>query len=235
MLIQLGFGQELTTISWIQWIQLGISLNIGIFLFSIALHQFIEKTCTKPSLQAVAHPLSIPDLMWSLLTVVCNTLVLLVGVLLLKYNLIHFSDSYSGWSIVIELIFLILIMDLLMYFFHYLAHYPPFYSIHAKHHEHTSTNFLSLFVLHPAESLGFGFLMICVLMLHDFSIPALALYLLLNTVWGTIGHLNREFFPPKSGKLGIGTTQFHNEHHLVEDKNFGFYTSIWDRLFKTYQ
>ncbi|WGQ12550.1 sterol desaturase family protein [Pedobacter gandavensis] len=33
----------------------------------------------------------------------------------------------------------------------------------------------------------------------------------------------------------IGTTAFHNQHHLNERQNFGFYTSIRDRLFGTYK
>jgi sterol desaturase/sphingolipid hydroxylase (fatty acid hydroxylase superfamily) len=58
---------------------------------------------------------------------------------------------------------------------------------------------------------------------------------MLNLIWGTIGHLNREFFPASFDHLFIGTTRFHNQHHLDESKNFGFYTSIWDRVFGTYK
>lgn len=136
----------------------------------------------------------------------------------------------------VEIVGIVLLMDLLMYIFHYLVHHPVIYKIlHRKHHEHVSTNFLSLFVLHPLETLGFGLMMIFVFMWYDFSIFSITIYLFINLIWGTIGHLNREFFPKWSEKVFLGTTKFHNQHHLNEQKNFGFYTSIWDRLFKTYK
>jgi sterol desaturase/sphingolipid hydroxylase (fatty acid hydroxylase superfamily) len=106
--------------------------------------------------------------------------------------------------------------------------------LHGKHHEHVSTNFLSLFVLHPFETIGFGLMMIVLLMGYNFSLTAIVTYLTINLIWGTIGHLNR-IFSDKFDRLGIGTTRFHNLHHLDERKNFGFYTSIWDRLFGTYK
>lgn len=123
-----------------------------------------------------------------------------------------------------------------MYIFHCLVHHPFIYKIlHRKHHEHKSTNFLSLFVLHPFETLGFGLMMISVFMLYDFSIFSITIYLFINLIWGTIGHLNREFFPKWMEQLFLGTTKFHNQHHLNEQRNFGFYTSIWDRIFGTYK
>ncbi len=123
-----------------------------------------------------------------------------------------------------------------MYVFHYLAHTPYLYQLmHRKHHEHISTNFLSLFVIHPLECLGFGLMMIALLISYNFSMLAVTLYILINLIWGTVGHLNREFFPARTELMGIGTTQFHNKHHLYENKNFGFYTNIWDRIFNTYE
>ena len=123
-----------------------------------------------------------------------------------------------------------------MYLFHYAAHIPFIYKIlHSKHHEHVSTNYLSLFVLHPFETIGFGMMMMVLLMCYHFSLAAITIYLFINLVWGTIGHLNREFFPASFDRFFVGTSKFHNLHHLDEHKNFGFYTSIWDRLFGTYK
>jgi sterol desaturase/sphingolipid hydroxylase (fatty acid hydroxylase superfamily) len=31
----------------------------------------------------------------------------------------------------------------------------------------------------------------------------------------------------------VSTSTFHAEHHLDKDHNYGFYTLIWDRLFRT--
>ena len=163
-------------------------------------------------------------------------MVMLIGVFLWKKEVVAIADHSSGLAVVLQVILLIILMDLLMYLFHRLAHIPAVYTfLHKKHHEHISTNYLSLFVLHPLEALGFGFILIIVLMFYSFSPVAVGIYLFINLVWGTLGHLNKEVFPEGTEQWLIGTTAFHNQHHLHEDKNFGFYTSIWDRIFRTWK
>lgn len=222
--------------SWPQWLVFSLISNIFLYLFSIGLYLFIDKTCRKSPLQEKDHPVSASDFYLSLFTVGCNSLVMLIGSFLWKNGWIKLENTQSGMKIGLEVIVLLLLMDLFMYFFHYTAHLPFVYKmIHGKHHEHVSTNYLSLFVLHPFETIGFGLMMLVLLLCYDFSVISISIYLFINLIWGTIGHLNREFFPAWSDKLFVGTTRFHNQHHLDETKNFGFYTSIWDRLFGTYK
>nr|WP_315035431.1 sterol desaturase family protein [uncultured Chryseobacterium sp.] len=205
-------------------------------MFSIGLYFFIDKTCRKSPLQQKDHPLKTSDVYLSFLTVFCNSIILLIGAFLWKKDWIDLGQDESMGVICLEVLALLLLMDVFMYFFHYAAHLPFVYKIlHSKHHEHVSTNFLSLFVLHPLETIGFGLMMLIVLMSYDFSVISISIYLMINLIWGTIGHLNREFFPASFDKFLIGTTRFHNQHHLDDTKNFGFYTSIWDRLFGTYK
>lgn len=206
------------------------------YLSSIGLYVFIEKTCHKSQLQEKNHPVTRSDFYLSLLTIGCNSFVMLLGAFLWKNGWIVLGQNQSMFDIFAEVIALLLLMDLLMYFFHFAAHLPFIYKIlHGKHHEHVSTNFLSLFVLHPFETIGFGLMMLALLIGYDFSVVSISIYLLLNLIWGTIGHLNREFFPASFDRFFVGTTRFHNQHHLDESKNFGFYTSVWDRLFRTYK
>jgi Delta7-sterol 5-desaturase len=125
-----------------------------------------------------------------------------------------------------------------MYVFHRSVHFlRHFRQIHQRHHEHESTNLLSLFVLHPIESIGFGLMMLGVLLFFPFSVIGISLYLILNSVWGTIGHLNHSVLPSSWLKLAkkgyLCTSEFHYLHHQHPDYNFGFYTSIWDVIFKT--
>ncbi|MEG0927298.1 sterol desaturase family protein [Chryseobacterium sp.] len=231
-----GYLELFWQFSWPQWIMFSLVINVFLYLFSIGLYLFIDKTCRKSKLQKQDHPVTKPDFYLSLLTVFCNSLVMLIGVFLWKNGWIEVENSLSPGIIVLEVIALLLLMDLLMYFFHYAAHLPFVYKLlHGKHHEHISTNYLSLFVLHPFETIGFGIMMLILLMVYDFSVVSVSIYLLINLIWGTIGHLNREFFPASFDKFFVGTTRFHNQHHLEETKNFGFYTSIWDRLFGTYK
>ncbi|WP_080778884.1 sterol desaturase family protein [Chryseobacterium phocaeense] len=221
--------------SWLQWAIFSLLSNILLFLFSIGLFAFIEKTCPKPQLQEQSHPVTGSDFYLSLLTIICNSFVMLLGAFLWKTGWISLDGNQSVTSVLLETLALILLMDLLMYFFHYAAHLPFVYKmLHGRHHEHVSTNFLSLFVLHPFETIGFGVMILALLICYDFSIASISLYLMINLIWGTIGHLNREFFPASFDRLFVGTTRFHNQHHVTENKNFGFYTSIWDRIFGTY-
>ncbi|MDR6782266.1 lathosterol oxidase [Pedobacter africanus] len=232
----LNFLSFFEDLSWLEWIVFSLAANTFLYFFSIGLYLFIDKTCPKNKIQTTDHPLLKSDLYLSLLTLFLNSVVMLIGVYLWRSGWISLNESKTTLALLVEIILLTLVMDLLMYIFHYLAHHAFIYKIlHRKHHEHTSTNFLSLFVLHPFETLGFGLMIIFVVMLHDFSVFSITVYLFINLIWGTIGHLNREFFPKWTEKLFLGTTKFHNQHHLNEHKNFGFYTSVWDRIFGTYK
>ncbi len=229
----LAFFEKL---SWFEWTIFSLATNVFLYLLSIGLYLFIDKTCPKSKIQTTDHPFRKSDLYVSLLTLLLNIVVMLVGVYLWKLGWVTLNESKTVLALFIEIVAIVLVMDLLMYIFHYLVHHPIIYKVlHRKHHEHVSTNFLSLFVLHPLETLGFGLMMIFVFMWYDFSIFSITIYLFINLIWGTIGHLNREFFPKWSEKVFLGTTKFHNQHHLNEQRNFGFYTSIWDRLFGTYK
>lgn len=231
-----GYLQVFWQFSWPQWLIFSLIVNIFLYLFSIGLYIFIEKTCRKSQLQEKNHPVTRSDFYLSLLTIGCNSFVMLLGAFLWKKGWIVPGQTESVIGIIAEVAVLLLLMDFLMYLFHFAAHLPLVYKVlHGKHHEHISTNFLSLFVLHPLETIGFGLMMLVILIGYDFSVISISIYLLLNLIWGTIGHLNREFFPASFDRFFVGTTRFHNQHHLDESKNFGFYTSIWDRLFRTYK
>lgn len=232
----MSFLSFFENLSWLEWTIFSLISNTFLYLFSIGFYLFIDKTCPKNKIQITDHPFLKSDLYVSLLTLFLNSLVMLIGVYSWKSGWIILNESKTILTFIIEIAAIIMVMDLLMYIFHYLAHHSFMYKIlHRKHHEHISTNFLSLFVLHPFETLGFGLMMIFVFMLHEFSVFSITIYLFINLIWGTIGHLNREFFPKWTEQLFLGTTKFHNQHHLNEQKNFGFYTSVWDRMFGTYK
>lgn len=229
----LSFFEDL---SWLEWIIFSLISNTFLYLFSIGFYIFTDRTCSKNKIQETDHPFLKSDLYLSFLTLFLNSVVMLTGVYLWKSGWIKLNESKTILTILFEIAAITLVMDLLMYIFHYMVHHRFIYKIlHRKHHEHTSTNFLSLFVLHPFETLGFGWMMTFVFMLYDFSVFSITIYLFINLIWGTIGHLNREFFPKWTEQLFLGTTKFHNQHHLNEKRNFGFYTSIWDRMFGTYK
>ncbi len=229
--------ETLTTAGYGKLIIFGLILNFGVFFCSLGLYSILSHFPGSRKM-GEQHPIVWSDILLSLVTVICNTLVFLLGVLLWKYGYIVLSENQQWWHIFREVLFLTLIMDFLMYSFHRLVHFVrQFRKLHERHHEHQSTNRLSLFVLHPIESIGFGLMMLTVIVVVPFSAIGISLYLLLNSLWGTIGHLHHTILPLSLLKLAkksfICTSEFHYLHHQNPDFNFGFYSSIWDVIFKT--
>ncbi len=215
----------------------GLIINFGIYFCSLGLYSALNHFPWKQRL-GDQQPILQSDLILSIITVFCNTAVFILGVYLWKYGFIKLDKDSGFIQVAVEVLLLTLIMDLLMYVFHRSVHFlRHFKQIHERHHEHESTNLLSLFVLHPIESIGFGLMMLGVLLVFPFSAIGISLYLVLNSLWGTIGHLNHSVLPRSWLKLAkkgyLCTSEFHYLHHQNPGYNFGFYTSIWDLIFKT--
>ncbi|WP_416150358.1 sterol desaturase family protein [Salipaludibacillus sp. HK11] len=173
----------------------------------------------------------------AVLSVILNTSVTLLGFYLWKNDVIVLSTSFGllDW---LDIVVLLLIMDFLMYVFHRFAHMKKLYPfIHQTHHSFEDPRPITLFALNPLENLGFGLLWIVVLCIYPASWIGIAGYLFLNVVYGLIAHLGVEPFPSWWVKhplsKWISTSTYHTQHHHQENYNFGFYTVIWDRLFKT--
>jgi sterol desaturase/sphingolipid hydroxylase (fatty acid hydroxylase superfamily) len=178
------------------------------------------------------------DRKWVLSTLLCNTFITLFGFELYRYGIIKIDFSLSFQSFFFDTLLLIFLMDLFMFIFHYLVHYFKWlYPIHKLHHTHIETNVYSLYVLHPVETLGFGFIWLFLITILEFNYLSIIIYLILNLSYGIFGHLKKDIFPVFWYKnyftKWISTTKFHNNHHKNESQNFGFYFTIWDKIFKT--
>jgi Delta7-sterol 5-desaturase len=171
------------------------------------------------------------------ITNVINTVVTYAGCWLWQHHIIHITTNNS-WKIIPDFWLLFFEMDLLMFLFHIAIHKTFLYkAVHQLHHEAIDPTPIDLFVLHPVETIGFGCLWLLVLIPYTFNIYAIALYLVVNVIFGLIGHLGVEPLPlgERSFFKYFGTSTFHHNHHQDIHHNFGFYTSIWDRIFGTYK
>lgn len=217
---------------------LALGINVFLFLLSITLFSFFSRISKYQRLQNTPQVLTREDITLSIWVIGCNALIFIIGFILWQKDIIIVQEHTNVLLVVVEVAFLVFIMDLLMYVFHRIAHFPFFYNlIHLRHHKHESTNAISLFVLHPIEALGFGFLIILVIFVYPFSYLAISLYLFINLLWGTIGHLDKEILPKQLTGLKpgvLGSTRFHNDHHQYPHYNYGFYTVLWDKIFGTY-
>lgn len=144
-----------------------------------------------------------------------------------------------GWIVVVptsgplravgDAVGLLLTMDAALYAGHRMAHWGPLFGrVHALHHRYSLVRPLTLFVVHPAEVLGFGGLWLGVLALWQPCWSGMIAYLMLNGIWGTLGHFGMELLPGGPALLTGG--RHHADHHRHPHGNFGFYTNLWDRL-----
>jgi lathosterol oxidase len=109
--------------------------------------------------------------------------------------------------------------------------------MHRTHHRYENPRPLTLFVMNPLETLAFGGLWISVILIYPPTWLGMLLFLSANLTFGLMGHLGVEPVPEGWNRIPvlnwISTSTFHHEHHRDRDHNLGFYTVIWDRLFRS--
>ena len=213
------------------------AVNVGVFAVSIAAGAMLVRLYHDRPVSAPPDPVTWQEWALAASSIVLNTAVTVAGWWLWR----------RGWIVVrpggplrtlVDVAVLFVAMDFLMYAFHRVAHVRWLFPLlHATHHHYDRPRPLNLFVLNPVEVLGFGGLWLAVLCLYPPTWPAILIYLALNLTFGTLGHLGVEPFPKAVARWPIlrhlGSSTFHADHHGDRDVNFGFYTDVWDRLFRT--
>jgi len=214
-----------------------IILNIAIFAAALLGGQFLVVRFARHPVTDPPPPLERQEVILAALCVVLNAAVTVAGWYLWRAGIITVYREV-GWRVWLDALVLLLLMDFAMYLLHRIAHLPWVYSwLHHAHHRYDRPRPLNLFVLSPLEVLAFGTLWLVILRIYPASFVGIGLYLTLNLLFGTLGHLGVEPFPPSWRNRGvgrhIGSSTFHAGHHQHEHVNFGFYTTLWDRLFRT--
>jgi sterol desaturase/sphingolipid hydroxylase (fatty acid hydroxylase superfamily) len=216
-----------------------LAINIAMFIASVGGGEVLVWAFRRRRIAASPDPIEPKECLLAGSCVLLNTVVAIVGWILWRHGWITVRTG-GGWRILLDTLVLLGAMDFLMYLFHRIAHLPWIFPIvHATHHHYDRPRPLSLFVLNPAEVFGFGLLWILLLSVYTTNWTGMILYLSLNLIFGTIGHLGVEPFPRAIANWPIfrhlGSSTFHANHHGDRDVNFGFYTDIWDRLFRTHR
>lgn len=210
--------------------------NVALFAASLSLGTLAERSYVRRRIDPAPGPFQIKEGVLAGVTVTLNWLITLAGWFLWKGGWIVVRRDQGLWAW-LDVIWLLLIMDLAMYGLHRAAHWNWLYPMHRLHHEFDCPRPIDLFVLHPLETLAFGSLWLGVVMIHEWSFLGMTVYLTINLVSGTLGHLGVEPFPAWFDRVPllrqIGTSTFHAGHHHNVRHNFGFYTIFWDRLFGT--
>jgi sterol desaturase/sphingolipid hydroxylase (fatty acid hydroxylase superfamily) len=211
--------------------------NLLVLLLTVALGELLVRAFATRRTTPPPPPLSRNEILLAALCVLMNTLVTIAGWWLWRRGVITVRRD-TGPRSWVDVLVLLMAMDFSMYLTHRAAHWEPVFRIlHAPHHRYDHPRPLNLFVLHPFEVLGFGALWLAVMWLYPASWLGICVYLALNLLFGLVGHLGVEPFPRAWARgwivRHVGTSTFHAEHHARRQYNFGFYTLIWDRLFRT--
>ncbi len=211
-------------------------LNVTTFALAVLAGTLATRALQGRRVTPPPEPLTRKEVVYAAAGVAVNTLVTVAAWWLWKSGVLVIRRDV-GWFAVVDFLVLLLVMDFGMYALHRLAHHRWFYRVHSLHHEYDRPRPLTLFVVHPLETLGFGLLWLAVVVLYPSSWLGLSLYLAANLGMGMLGHVGVEPFPkwwPRVPVLRqVGTSTFHAGHHQDGGHNFGFYTLLWDRLFGT--
>lgn len=155
----------------------------------------------------------------------------------LGLNMMYFDISQYGYLwFVGQIVILIILADIWFYFVHRMMHSKKFFRhTHKLHHLSTDPTPFATNSVHTFEAImDIGFLVIAsfLIPLHPF---ALFITITIALMWSTIAHLGYEILPRNLFFIGkyLNLPTYHNHHHKTFKYNFGFYTTILDRVFGT--
>ena len=149
--------------------------------------------------------------------------------------------SYYDLSLMIKFLLAFILMDLAIYFQHVMFHaLPMFWRFHRVHHSDLDCDITTGLRFHPFEmviSILFKFLIII-----SIGAPVLAVVvfeIILNAAsMFTHSNIKIPSVIERIVRWFIVTPDMHRIHHSINENetnsNFGFFMSIWDRMFGTY-
>jgi Delta7-sterol 5-desaturase len=149
---------------------------------------------------------------------------------MLKLGWAKLAQDPSFARIALETIVLFFWNELHFYASHRLLHTKWLRRFHGAHHQsHTATPF-STYALHPLEAALLGSVPLLPMLLHDFSLQALAALTVLSIALNNLGHSNYEFSARAPARGWRAASRRHHLHHACYHGNYGFLLGIFDRL-----
>ncbi|TYC52825.1 sterol desaturase family protein [Rhodobacterales bacterium] len=146
-----------------------------------------------------------------------------------------------GWSGALAGILTFLALDLAVWFQHLVSHKVPlFWRVHRVHHADSDVDATTALRFHPVEILlSFVWKGVVIVALGG-PVEAVLIFEIVLNASAVFGHANLKIPQglDRLLRLIVVTPDMHRIHHSVlrheTDSNYGFYLSIWDRLFGTY-
>ena len=150
--------------------------------------------------------------------------------------------SFFEAPILLKTVLTVLTLDLAIYLQHILTHKVPFlWRLHRVHHTDPEFDASTALRFHPLETLfSFAYKLLWILALGGTAWGVLISEIILNFS-ALFNHSNFKLNTKieNSLKLLFVTPSMHRVHHSTlkeeTDSNYGFFLSIWDKIFKTYK
>jgi len=160
---------------------------------------------------------------------------------LIEYTTLYYNISEYGWVYYFSIIpIMFIIYDLYFYITHRIMHHKKLFNLfHITHHkskEISPMTGLSMDVLEAIINQVALIMLFFLFPIHTSHVNIWVIVTISYTIYlhSRIELYSNKFLETKIGKL-INTTKTHSEHHLKFKGNYGFYTLIWDKLFKTHR
>jgi sterol desaturase/sphingolipid hydroxylase (fatty acid hydroxylase superfamily) len=149
--------------------------------------------------------------------------------------------NYLNWSVPLEMMVGVVLLDLMIYLQHVLVHMIPFFwRFHKVHHSDLDLDVSSGFRFHPVEILGSMIYKLGLVAALGPSAMTVVVFEAILSGMAMFSHSNIKL-PLEMDRIlrwVFVTPDMHRIHHSVEvnetNSNYGFNISIWDRLLGTY-
>lgn len=149
--------------------------------------------------------------------------------------------NHTDWPIWIEILLAFLILDFAIWAQHVIFHHVPLlWRFHMVHHADEEMDVTTGLRFHPVEiALSMAIKIGLVYLLGAAALAVIIFEVALNAaaMWSH-SNLRLPGAVDRFVRVFIVTPDMHRSHHSVErsehDTNFGFFLSIWDRLFGVY-
>ena len=133
-------------------------------------------------------------------------------------------------QILLDLGILIIWNELHFFLGHQLMHSKNLVKFHRIHHKSVVVNPFSTYSFHPLESIIMGSVMIIPLLVYPLEIWAMIIFPIYHLLFNAIGHTNVAFVSKKSKSFSNSISLRHNLHHTKFSINYGFVSTLTDRL-----
>ena len=147
-----------------------------------------------------------------------------------------------SWPVWIEVAIALIVLDLAIWFQHWVSHHVPiFWRLHKVHHADRDIDVTTAVRFHPVEiGLSMIWKIVVVVPLGASPLSVFLFEVILNAC-AMFNHANiaLPLGLDRFLRLFIVTPDMHRVHHSVvaceHNSNYGFNLSVWDRLFGTYR